>query len=187
MEVLICNPGKLPVYLVTQAETEAGFVFRSAGVDVVWRGCEVRSSRRGADGTPWFLIRLRKDSVPHYAGKLSLHAMGRAFVAGDDGYMADVYWPPVRALAEDTQSSAGSIIGYTMAHELGHLLLGPGHRPRGLMAARWGDDEVRLLDQRSLGFDSIDRARIREKLRPAPQETSDDRTGPTAPFSLALP
>ena len=163
IEVVICNSAKLPEYFVRDAETEAGLVFRPADIVVEWSDCETAVTR--APGTPRFVIRLRSDLVPRFGGELSLHAMGRAFVSDGEGYIADVYYPAIQSLSETSQAGVGSLIGYTIAHEIGHLLLGPGHRPRGIMRARWGQDELRALAQRSLGFDKADRARLRERLR----------------------
>jgi hypothetical protein len=168
MEVLICNSAGLPKYLLKAAETEAGLVFQKADIDVKWSDCQ--SGLAQPHDSPWFVIRLRGDRVPHFAGDLSLHAMGRAFVSeGEDhtreGYIADVYYRAVRVLSETTQTSMGSLIGYTMAHEIGHLLLGPGHRAHGIMRATWGQDELRGLSQRFLGFDKADQIRLREGLR----------------------
>jgi hypothetical protein len=148
---------------VRKAESEAVFVFRPADIVVGWPDCE--NSAAPAPGTPRFVIRLRDDLVPRFGGELSLHAMGRAFVSGGEGYIADVYYPAIQALSETSQPGVGSLIGYTIAHEIGHLLLGPEHRPRGIMRARWGQDELRALAQRSLGFDKADRVRLRERLR----------------------
>jgi hypothetical protein len=150
------------------AETEAGSVFQKADIDVKWSDC--KSGLAQPHDSRWFLIRLRADRVPHFAGDLSLHAMGRAFVSEDEnhvreGYIADVYYRAVRVLSDTTQTSMGSLIGYTIAHEIGHLLLGPGHRAYGIMRAKWGQDELRAISQRFLGFDKADQIKLREGLR----------------------
>lgn len=166
MGVAICNRANLPQYLVAQAETEASFVFRSIDIDVLWSDCEALATRNRADGMPWFAIRLRSDSVPNYGGELSLHAMGRAFVStAGEGFLADVYYPAVKTLSESSQASPGSLLGYTIAHELGHLLLGPGHRPGGVMCARWNAKEADAIAKRWLTFDRRDRVRMRSRLQ----------------------
>jgi hypothetical protein len=173
MEVSICNLGNLPEYLVGGAETEASFVFRSMDVEVVWLGCVSLSEGDRAAGTPRFIIRLRSDFTPSTAGSLSLHAMGLAFVSpGGEGYLADVYYPAIQALSMRSQAEESWLIGCTMAHEIGHLLLGPGHRLGSIMSARWGERETLAIAQRSLGFDRADRLRIQSRLevqgRPRP-------------------
>jgi hypothetical protein len=168
MEVLICNPAGVSEYVLARAETEADIVFQKAEIDVKWSDCQSGLAR--PHDRPWFVIRLRADQVPQFAGDVSLHAMGRAFVSeGEDhireGYIADVYCRAVRALSESTQTDMAPLIAYTIAHEIGHLLLGPGHRAHGIMRATWGQDELRALSQRYLGFDKADQIRLREGLR----------------------
>lgn len=163
MEVMICNSAEVQDYVLTKAETEAGFVFQSAGIEVQWSACQNATLQK--HDTPRFVIRLRGDLVPRFGGELSLHALGRAFVSDGEGYIADVYYPAVEALSKTSQAGTASLIGYTIAHEIGHLLLGPGHKPHGIMRARWSQDELFALAQRSLGFDKTDRMRLQDRLR----------------------
>jgi hypothetical protein len=165
MEIVICNSAALPPYVVTEAEKQAGFVFRSADIDVRWSGCETTAALNYTQNTARFLIRLRNDFVPRYGSELSLHSMGRAFVSGGEGYIADVYYPAIQELARNSQASESWLIGYTIAHEIGHLLLGPGHRLQGIMRANWGREEALALAQRWLGFDKTDQIRLRDRLR----------------------
>jgi hypothetical protein len=163
MEVLVCNSANLPQYLLTKAETEADYVFRSADIEVEWSGCE--NAVAPPHILPRFVIRLRNDVVPRFTGELSLHAMGRAFVSNGEGYIADVYYPAIQGLSEASEAGPASLIGYTIVHEIGHLLLGPGHRPQGIMRARWGQEEFLALAQRSLTFDKADRTRLGDRVR----------------------
>jgi hypothetical protein len=163
MEILVCNSANLPQYLLTKAETEADLVFQPADIEVLWSGCE--NAVAPPRIMPRFVIRLRNDVAPRFTGELSLHAMGRAFVSNGEGYIADVYYPAIQVLSETSQAGPGSLLGYTIAHEIGHLLLGPGHRPRGIMRGRWGQDEFLALAQRSLSFDKTDQIRLGDRLR----------------------
>jgi predicted Zn-dependent protease len=51
-----------------------------------------------------------------------------------------------------------------MAHELGHLLLGAGHTPDGVMQAAWGPKQMDALRQRWLRFTTECATRIRRAL-----------------------
>ena len=67
------------------------------------------------------------------------------------------------------------MMGYTMAHELGHLLIGAGHRPNGLMRAALSKKELDALNHRHLKFNEAEQAAILHKLRSraaAPDATS---------------
>jgi hypothetical protein len=56
-------------------------------------------------------------------------------------------------------------MGYTMAHELGHLLIGAGHRPNGLMRAALSKKELDALNRRHLKFNEEEQAAILHKLQ----------------------
>jgi hypothetical protein len=56
-------------------------------------------------------------------------------------------------------------MGYAMAHELGHFLLGAGHRPSGLMRAALSKNELDALNHRHLKFNQAKQAAILRKLR----------------------
>jgi len=46
----------------------------------------------------------------------------------------------------------GEVLGHGIAHEIGHLLLGPARSPRGLMSAHWTTEELRLASRNQLNF-----------------------------------
>ena len=52
-----------------------------------------------------------------------------------------------------------------MVHELGHLLIGAGHRPTGIMRAAWSKGELEAIRQRHLKFNDNERSIILHNLR----------------------
>jgi hypothetical protein len=165
MDVYICKIGELPRSVVARAEEEMEAIFRAAGVQIEWKNCD-ESSAAEAARVPWFIIRLRNSNPPKTAGTSSLDAMGRAYIGdGGDAYLADAYFKAIVALAERCQADAGDLLGGVMAHEMGHLLLGPGHVPDGIMRTRWKTGELEALRQRRLQFNKSQRMRIQRSLR----------------------
>jgi hypothetical protein len=76
----------------------------------------------------------------------SLLPLGDAFVdlGTQSGVLATIYVDRVTALADASASSVATLLGYAIAHEIGHLLLGTNsHGLRGLMRPLWSRDEVR--------------------------------------------
>lgn len=72
--------------------------------------------------------------------------LGDAFVdrGSQSGVLATVYVDRVTALAGASGASVATLLGYAIAHEIGHLLLGNStHGARGLMRPLWSRDEVR--------------------------------------------
>jgi hypothetical protein len=165
LEVTLCNLGNFSASLAADAKKVVAYVFSTMNIAVVWVGCEPSDGGKREDWRPPFTIRLLADGGPKYPGGLSLAAMGRAYVGPSGaGYLADVYKPALKSLAERTRTEEGQLLGYTIVHELGHLLIGPGHRPGGIMSASWGDKETFKIGKNWLVFDPKDRVRIRERL-----------------------
>jgi hypothetical protein len=159
INVSVCNFGALSQSVVRQAKAETQAVFRKSQIQIEWSDCDQ------ATGSPSFIVRLRADKPPQTAGPSSLDAMGRAFLAKDGhGYLADTYFQSVRELSSFHGTDAAALLGLVIAHELGHLLLGPGHTPNGVMRSAWGSRELRALSQRWLTFNREQRAKMQRRL-----------------------
>jgi hypothetical protein len=165
MTVSICNLGELPASTVVRAESEVDAVFSPMDIQIQWKGCNDDTSA-GPAGKAWFIVRLRNDNPPETKGKSSLDDMGRAYV-GETGhaYLADAYAKAIKQLAARHDADADALLGLVMVHELGHLLLGAGHVPDGIMRAVWKADELEALRQRRLQFNKVQRERILQELR----------------------
>jgi hypothetical protein len=167
MRVAVCNIGELPAQAIEHAETEAAYVFQSMGVEIQWTGCGAEVDAADARMRPDFVVRVRMGGHLPKAGNTSLEAMGRAFMNVDGtGNMADVYYGAIRELTLlFPVAGADQLMGYTMAHELGHLLIGAGHRPNGLMRAALSKKELDALNHRHLKFNEAEQAAILHKLQ----------------------
>ncbi len=164
MNVSVCNLGGLPESDVERAKAEVEAVFRPANVEIEWKSCD--EYQASGAGRTWFLIRLRNDKPPVTRSASSLDAMGRAYIADSgDCYLADAYFKAVQKLAAAHDADADALLGFVMAHELGHLLLGQGHVADGVMQAQWGGAAVKELERRWLQFSPGQRGRIQSKLR----------------------
>ena len=76
----------------------------------------------------------------------------------------DAYFQAVQATSEKHHGDSGVLLGFVIAHELGHLLLGAGHTPDGVMQAAWGQRQMDALRQRWLKFNEENATRIRRGL-----------------------
>jgi hypothetical protein len=90
--------------------------------------------------------RISKEPVKENIAGWASKADARAFIYPDR----------IRGLAARTRRSAGVLLGRVIAHEMGHLLLLPGHSPTGIMAegmdnkptspwAQFTPDQARLI------------------------------------------
>ncbi len=74
-----------------------------------------------------------------------------------------ISFPAVEAAAAGLQSDPAELLGAAIAHEVGHLLLGPAHTTSGVMTAHFRSHEVAMVGRGELLFDSAQAARLREK------------------------
>ena len=89
---------------------------------------------------------------------------------GGPGYLAAICPQRARKLARRIKGPYSQILGYLIAHELAHLLLGTGsHAPSGIMHVPWYPDELELIKQGSMFINTRQaremRAQIEERTR----------------------
>ena len=68
--------------------------------------------------------------------------MGHSIVTAAGGSYASVLAPSVRAQAVGFGLVFDLLMGYAVAHEVGHCLLGPGHSYAGLMRGTWKREDA---------------------------------------------
>ena len=94
--------------------------------------------------------------------------LGDAFVdtGSASAVLATVYIDRVARVAKAAGIDPGTLLGYAVAHELGHLLLATNsHGVRGLMRSTWRDDELRSDRKTDWAFTVEETAAIRSRLR----------------------
>jgi predicted transcriptional regulator len=76
-----------------------------------------------------------------------------------------VFYRRVEELAEGKNASKSQILGHAIAHEIGHLLLGPDrHSDRGIMRANWGRRDLQEAARGQLFFTIEQGERIRTEV-----------------------
>lgn len=165
--VSVYNEAGVPAAEMAKAEAATKYVLGRAGLLVAWtnRSGQMRS---GIDSG-------RADDLPM---RLYIHILqlprgssgdvfGMAFVSPDAvGSYIDVFYGPIQALSYQRLSS-GELLGYVIAHEIGHLLLGmKSHSGMGIMTPHWGSGELREASMGQLLFSAAQSSQLRAKLRP---------------------
>ena len=117
-------------------------VFGHSGIPIVWRHC------RGAVAVPpaaaceavvqgnEIVLRLQPGGA-RITNKGTILSLGHALIVDGGGSYANVFVPAVRAQAVEFGVAFDLLMGYTVAHEIGHCMLGPGHSYTGLMRGAW--------------------------------------------------
>jgi hypothetical protein len=163
--VLVYNNAQTSAAILAGAEREAGRILGEAGLRPVWLDCLDRDSaaelqelchkaREPID----VVLRVLPGHIP---GGLQDTLFGFAFPPA----LASVYYEYAGRLASsDTETSI--MLGCAIAHELGHLLLGPNsHSAGGIMSGEWGPKEFHLALMGRLLFVSQQAKLIRAEAR----------------------
>ncbi len=133
IKVLVCDQAGLPRETLIEAQRLASLVFQEAAIELSWLEGG-RSSVTEAD----CVLRIHCCFDKLHSG---LNRRTVAF-APAQGRHITVFWDRIR-----TEAAAGShpealMLGYVVAHELGHLLLPPAyHSPYGIMQNRLNYDD----------------------------------------------
>jgi hypothetical protein len=126
---------------LSDAVTEAGRILRIAGITTEWRvhafhdPNAMASAVRFTFGPTHIAVRVMPAEMATLMG-LAPDALGFAFPSQIDGIgtLALVLFDQIA----DTTRRPGFLMGNVIAHEIGHLLLGPNsHAPNGIMQDPW--------------------------------------------------
>jgi hypothetical protein len=147
--VRMYNTAGWPRQDVAAAQRVAERIYAGAGIRVQWRECRTPGGAAAeASDLCTDLLQAREliarlvlggaDTMPPVFGYALVDSAAKA------GTIATLYADRVSAAAARLGVDRATLLGRTLAHELGHLLLGTNaHAPRGLMRARWADAVVR--------------------------------------------
>jgi len=190
LAVSVFNEAELSVSAVERAETRAGLVLAAAGMEVTWVQCIPVPSGQIRLATPSSCATLAYPA--HLSVRILLqgdgqkeHACGSSWLdEAGTGVRAAVFYSCVAASAKGYLDEE-ELLGCVIAHEIGHLLLGPhAHSPAGLMRAHWGPNELREAASGNLYFSSEQEARLHSRLdfftraaTASPQDTSRIASG----------
>ena len=122
-------------------------ILSAAGLDVEWRACEGSFVRSADDPCVAPLgiseLALRLVTLPPSPHRKGVVALGDSHVdtQARGGSLATIYVDRVTGVAQMCRVDVRMLLGRTIAHEIGHLLLGTrNHADTGLMRAVWSAD-----------------------------------------------
>jgi hypothetical protein len=150
------------------ARATGGSILGHAGIAVTWVTCPCDEQVGPAE----VIVRLTAAAATSERGSLGFSYVD---VADRSGTLATVFADRVKKRAGEAHVSSGELLGRTMAHEIGHLILGTTqHDSRGLMRGRWTVSELQnnrpwdwsLPRETVVDMDRALRARLHELRRP---------------------
>jgi hypothetical protein len=159
---------QVPSKVLAMTEGQAGMIFRQAGLEVTWENSTPPKDPTKAKPTSprppdAAVIDLR--IVAHFApvaGMLRYDSMG--FAVPPDTATISLEW--VEKLASLGIAEEYQVLGAAIAHEIGHLFLGPNsHSPVGVMRAGWKEQDLLEASQARLTFTNDQARLIRTEVR----------------------
>lgn len=171
VQVRLYDYAGVPAAVLEAAKGQAAEVLGRAGVQLEFVDCRVR-----AEDPP------KNEACQSAASPLNLHlnildldmalsmardtgrsrtCLGAALVTAGLPSRASVLFHRALELAKSRGVLLAAILGATMAHEIGHLLLKQGaHSAGGIMRAQWGAQELQSITHGRLGFTADEASRL---------------------------
>ena len=155
LPVLLYPGGALTDLELEAAGRETAALFRVANVDVHFTICRGEAC---ADQPAEISVRFVSGSAPSNSpGRL-----GATLHTGTQARLCTVYVGAVRDRAGVRGVRVDILLGNVIAHEIGHLFLGPDHSAAGVMSAHWSEDEYQLMSRGVLYFTREQRDTLRK-------------------------
>ncbi len=159
--VRVHNYARVKPLVLSQAKRAAGQVFSASGIELSWFDVPLAHAElANSAGSPFnpggavVDVSILPRSMTALA-KLPETTVGSTAMAheGDCASFASVYYNRIEREVRKTDASTAQILGYAIAHELGHMLLRTSHHASsGIMIARWGPVDLQRVAQGLLGF-----------------------------------
>jgi hypothetical protein len=142
--IIVYNQAQAPDAILVEAEREAARILSQAGVRISWLDCSVGHFDAVSQDTcqkGWGPTNIGLRVVAKPTGRLQDACFGFATIPA----LATVYYDYKARFGGDSAGlKLSTLLGCTIAHELGHLLLGPGsHSNQGVMQAEWRERQIR--------------------------------------------
>jgi hypothetical protein len=171
LTIRVYDGSGLPPATVRAALAHAGAAFEPAAIAIVWLPCgaagDAHHRRCGEPPRPGELILRLVAAAPSSSVRARL-PLGDAMVdrRTGAGVLSTVYVDRVAALARAGDADLATVLGRTIAHELGHLLLATTrHASHGLMRPLWTPEEVRRGRTADWAFAPRELAALRARRR----------------------
>src|SRR5262245_46222701 len=151
--VLVYNYAHLSTETLDQVRDRAGLIFQKAGVEIEWAACPLKDEDPSLyPGCPAVIDKAHVSIRIFQQTAAKIQEGGEAFEAAR---IVNIDWNRAEAQARMLKAPAPRLMAHTVAHELGHLLLGSNsHSPAGIMTARWDTQVLTRMCQEGLYFNN---------------------------------
>ncbi len=160
LTISIFNDASVPAEVLVQAEGRASRILSHAGIQVEWLNCVVGDTHipdqfehPSACNSIAYPSHLSVRIVP--SGKsVREDIFGEAFADGEGkGAYINLFYAHLAKSNASGFLGEGELLGYVIAHEVGHLLLGTdSHGNEGIMQGRWESAQLKDAGKGNLQF-----------------------------------
>ena len=146
MVVRLYNIADLPQADIAASKRVVEHIFRRAGIEVLWREC-VALAVAAVDDVCMERVQPREfiGRIVRGGQRSPVRVFGQALIIdGHTSTMATIFADRITVATVRLDVDRATLLGRTLAHELGHLLLGTNsHAAYGLMRGLWPDAAMR--------------------------------------------
>lgn len=158
----VYNIAKVQPTVLSDALRQASAIYQNVGVEIEWIHCPCSEAALPSE----LHLRIIPRLFPTAHGIVPAGHLGYAAATETGGVLATIFYDRVEELA--LVNSRSTIMGYGIAHELGHLLLGKNlgqgryHSEAGLMRAKWDRNDLKGKRKGGMQFALEDANSLRE-------------------------
>lgn len=156
----------VPAGTLGEVEATAIRILSTAGVSIGFRLCFTRGTATGNQGCGEplgpadLILRIVRPNLGMRSRQL-----GYAVMTPEGGAMITLMVDGAAHIEVVTNLSYGTLLGHGVAHEIGHLLLGPNsHSSAGIMRPVWRREELERMARGLLGFEAAQATEMRSAL-----------------------
>ncbi|HXR32746.1 MAG TPA: hypothetical protein VN830_03505 [Verrucomicrobiae bacterium] len=155
IRVRVTNYTEATAATVSKAEREAGRLLGEAGLNVVWIDCQLKQTAANPTDPCQQELEPADIVLRVLPDRARNGVQDGAFGIAVLPVLASVYYEHAVSLARNdgAEFETPIILGFVMAHEIGHLMLGSNsHSDTGIMQGQWERKQVRQLMKGDLHF-----------------------------------
>ena len=150
--VYVAHACRMPEAVQKIAEDTVSVLFERIGISVRFTSTEPAQT-----DTETIALRVWERAP----GGLQPHVLGSAWMDRKHGRQANVFYDRLTEFYGDSGlQETGRILGYAIAHEMGHVLRADSGHSYGVMKACWRQRDIMPMLQQSVGFTRADAERI---------------------------
>ena len=160
----VYNMAKVRPAVLSGGLSEAAAIFQRIGIEIEWAECPCNSPLSPTE----LHLRVIPTLFSTPGGIPQKGHLGFAAASEDGGVLATIFYDRVEDLHVEADPS--TVMGYAIAHELGHLLLGKNlgkgryHSPSGIMRATWDRNDIKGKTKDGMQFALEDAERLRTRV-----------------------